>query len=71
LPESGVDTRTIVDIPGQKTKSLPRWYSRDAVLAGKNTRTFTYLEGPEAKAVRATKVLKPAGKSVKPDAETT
>lgn len=71
LRESGVGTRAIADILGQKTESMPRWYSRDAVLAGKNIQTFTYLEGPEAKAVRASKVVKPAEKSVKPDAETT
>jgi integrase len=67
LRESGVNTRDIADILGQKTESMPRWYSRDAVLAGKNLQTFTYLEGPEAKARRASKVVKPAGKSVKPD----
>jgi hypothetical protein len=50
---------------------MPRWYSRDAVLAGKNMQTFTYLEGPAAKAVRASKVVKPEGKSVKPEVETT
>jgi hypothetical protein len=62
--------RDIADILSRKTESMPRWYSRDAVLAGKNMQTDTYLEGPEAKAVRASKVVKPAGKSVKPDAET-
>ena len=69
LRENGVSTRDIADILGQKTESMPLWYSRDAVLAGKNVKTFTYLEGPEAKAVRASKVVKPAGKSVKPDPE--
>jgi hypothetical protein len=63
-----VNTRDIADILGQKTESMPRWYSRDALLAGKNLKTFAYLEGPEAKAVRASKVVKPAGKGVKPDA---
>jgi hypothetical protein len=36
-------------------------------LAGKNMQTFAYLEGPEAQAVRASQVVKPNGKSVKPD----
>ena len=71
LRESGVNIRDIADILGQKTKSMPRWYSRDAVLAGKNVRTFAYLEGAEAKAVRPSKVVKPAEKSVRPRPKTT
>ena len=69
LRTSGVNLRDIADVLGQKTESMPLWYSRDAVLAGKNLQTMIYLEGPEAKAVRATKVVKPAGKGVKLDEE--
>jgi hypothetical protein len=61
LRESSVDTCAIADVLGQKTESVLRWYSRDAVLAGKNMQTFTYLEGPAISAVRASKVVKPEG----------
>jgi hypothetical protein len=68
--ESGAKTRDIADLPGQKTESMPRCYSRDAVIAGKNLQTFTCSEEREARVVRASKVAKSAGKSVKSAAET-
>lgn len=66
LRERGVNTRDIVDILGRKTESMPRWYSRDAVLADKNLQTFAVLESNDTERARSARVVKPSRKTVKP-----
>ncbi len=66
LRELGYDNRTIADFLGQKTEAMAAHYSRRADRSQKNTATMVKLSAEMDR--RRTKTVKPAGKSVKPDA---
>ena len=64
LREAGLDERRIADLPGQKTLSMARHYSRSANLAAKTRETIATLETENA---RRPRIVKPSAKSAKPD----
>ena len=64
LREAGVPLRKIADMLGQKTESMAHHYSRNASLADSNRATMETLD---FETERRTKVVKPFGKTVKPD----
>jgi integrase len=63
LRELGYTPRQIADLLGQKTDSMPLWYSRDANMIGRNTEAVAALD---AEIEKRTEVVKLAAKSVKP-----
>lgn len=68
LREAGLDERRIADLLGQKTLSMARHYSRSANLAAKNRETMATLETENARRnAGGAKIVKPSGKSVKPE----
>ncbi len=63
LRELGYTPRQIADVLGQKTDSMPLWYSRDATLIGRNSEAVAALD---AEIEKRTEVVKLAAKGVKP-----
>jgi len=63
LRELGYTPRQIADPFGQKTDSMPLWYSRDANMIGYNTEAVAALD---AEIEKRTEVVKLKAKSVKP-----
>ena len=63
LRELGYTPCQIADLFGQKTDSMPLWYSRDANMIGRNIDAVAALN---AEIEKRTEVVKLKAKSVKP-----